>query len=166
MPNTDVTLYTDGSSHNLGEGIYQKAGIGIHSSDLNITIGLYLGDGISSNCCEYEAIIAAMKIAVNRGVSRLTIKSDSELCVKQILKNCLGRPGYACSDKKLIPRLEIVKELIDEFKFFNIVHIRRGLNSEADDAADKAVKDKKIIAIPSSWTTKYVTFQLDKDQMK
>ncbi len=163
MMTDSIVIFTDGSAHNLGDGKYARAASAIHSNELNITKGYYLGDDISSNMAEYEAIIAAMKIAIYRGVKNLTIKSDSELCVRQILKNCLGRNGYACADLKLMPRLDIVKELISEFHFFDIIHVKRGFNSEADDAADKAVKAKKLIPLPSSWTEEYIEHKLDKE---
>jgi ribonuclease HI len=158
-----IEVYTDGSAHNLGDGEYAKAASAIHSIDLGITKGYYLGDGVSSNMAEYEAIIAAMKIAINKDVKNLTIVSDSELCVRQILKNCLGRPGYACSDHKLIPRLAIVKELIGYFAFFDIVHKKREFNSEADKAAEIAVKGRNIVPLPSTWSQDDVSTKIEKE---
>ena len=161
VSNTEITIFTDGSAHNLGDGKYANAGAGLYSIDLGITRGFHLGDGISSNCCEYEAIIAAMRIADNRAVRRLKIKTDSELCVRQILKGCLDRPGYNCSDPKLIQRMQVVKELISNFAFFDIEHVRRGFNSEADDAAEQCKKEAKV-PLPSTWSPEFVAFTIDK----
>jgi hypothetical protein len=75
----------------------------------------------------------------------------------------LGRPGYACSDQKLIPRLAIVEKLIHEFNYFDIVHVKRGFNAEADKAAEIAVKEKNLVPLPSSWSEEYVYEQLEKE---
>jgi ribonuclease HI len=45
----------------------------------------------SNNAAEYEALINRLRIAVELGIKRLEIRGDSELVVRQVMKdkNCV-----------------------------------------------------------------------------
>jgi probable phosphoglycerate mutase len=164
METLDQALfYTDGGATNLGEGEFAKAGIAVYSpsSNLDIGRGFFVGDGVSSNMAEYEAVIAAIKYSVHIGYKSLKIISDSQLTVRHIEKACLGRKGYECSDPKLVKRLQIVKELISNFDSFDIVHTKRENNKEADALVRAATAKGVKIVLPSEWKDGEVTVYWD-----
>ncbi len=147
----EVVFYTDGGARNMGDGEYARAGCAIACSEIDIERGFYLGDGISSNMAEYEAIIAAIKVTIDLGHNTLRIISDSELCVKHIQKEVLNWPGYTCSDPKLRWRLDIVKNLVKKLDYFRIEHTRRDNNKIADALVRSATKAEIKVPLPSSW---------------
>jgi ribonuclease HI len=146
-------FFTDGGATNKGEGEYAKAGIAVYSppNSLGVGRGFFVGDGVSSNMAEYEAVIATMKYAIHAGITDIRITSDSQLMVMHIYKGCMNRKGYECSDPKLMKRLAIVKELIQEFDTFDIVHTKRDNNKEADALVRTATAKGAKIVLPSEW---------------
>jgi ribonuclease HI len=146
-----VVFYTDGGATNLGDGEYARAGIACYSPDCGVSRGFFVGDGVSSNMAEYEAVIAVMKYSIHAGLKDLKIISDSQLTVRHIEKACLGRKGYECSDPKLLKRLGVVKELIKSFDSFDIVHTKRDNNKEADALVRSATAKGVKIVLPSEW---------------
>ncbi|MFA5037410.1 MAG: ribonuclease HI family protein [Candidatus Izemoplasmatales bacterium] len=159
----EVTFYTDGGAHNLGDGEYAKAGIAVYSppTSLGIGRGFFVGDGVSSNMAESEAIIATLKYAIHNGHTNIRIISDSQLTVRHIEKACLNRRGYECSDPKLMKRLAIIKELIKELDFFDITHMKRDNNKEADALVRSATAKGVKITLPSEWKDGDITTYWD-----
>lgn len=128
-------LYCDGASRgNPGE-----AGIGclILIDNKKIEISEYIGK-TTNNVAEYKAIIRGLEETLKEGVDTIEIYSDSELLVRQI------NGIYKVKNKNLIPLNQKVKELINKFKKYSLIHINREDNSEADKLAKKASwKSKK-----------------------
>lgn len=122
-------LYCDGASRgNPGE-----AGIGclILIDNKKIEISEYIGK-TTNNVAEYKAIIRGLEETLKEGVDTIEIYSDSELLVRQI------NGTYKVKNKNLIPLNQKVKELINKFKKYSLIHINREDNSEADKLAKKA----------------------------
>src|SRR5580693_2613835 len=95
-------------------------------------IGKYVGRA-TNNVAEYYGLIAALDYAASHGIERLRIQSDSELLVRQMQ----GR--YKVKSPDLRPLHERAQKLARGLAFFEIQHIPRELNSEADALANLAL---------------------------
>ena len=88
---------------------------------------------MTNNQAEYRAIIAALERALEIEAGSVQLYSDSELVVKQI-------KGYYHVKKDALKVLHRrVIDLIDKFDGFDIKHIARSKNKEADRLANKAL---------------------------
>jgi len=95
-------------------------------------LGKYLGR-MTNNVAEYYALIGALDYAQSHHISRLAVRSDSELLVRQMQ----GR--YKVKSPDLRPLHERAQKLSRALAHFEIVHVRRELNSEADELANLAM---------------------------
>ncbi len=87
----------------------------------------------TNNEAEYYALIAALDFALAHGIRRLTVRSDSELLVRQMQ----GR--YKVRHPKLRPLFEQATKLARQLEYFSVEHIPRELNSAADALANQAL---------------------------
>lgn len=119
-------LYIDGSSHKDGTGV------GVFSIYPNKipTKFKYKVEGLcSNNEAKYEALIADLEILLELGATRVKIMGDSELVIKQIIKE------YKYVKENLIIYFVIASRLLRKFEMINIRHIPRLQNQEANDLA-------------------------------
>ncbi len=132
------TLHTDGGSR----GNPGPAGAGIVLTDPNGTItcegGRYLGE-VTNNVAEYEALIWGLESAASHGVQRLTVKADSELVVKQM------KGLYRVKHPGLKPLYERARAAAAKIGSVEYVHVRRELNKEADDLANRAMDARTTV---------------------
>jgi ribonuclease HI len=131
-PEDYLIAHTDGGAR----GNPGPAGFGvlIHDSKGNQVARLsqYLGRQ-TNNFAEYQALLAALDYAVRSGRKALCVVSDSELLVKQI------RGVYQVRDLTLRNLHARAQELISRLEWFEITHVRRGENREADRLANEAM---------------------------
>jgi ribonuclease HI len=127
-----VTIYTDGAAR--GNPGPAAIGVILKEADGNIAaeISQCLG-ATTNNQAEYLAIIAGLEKAISLGVKNVSVKSDSELVVKQIngfykVKNTVLRPLY-----------QKVVQLTGSLESFSISYIPREQNAAADALANKAL---------------------------
>jgi len=92
----------------------------------------YLGTR-TNNEAEYEALILGLETARKLGMRRLRISLDSELVVKQL------QGSYKVKSPTLRPLYDMVRSHLKHFSDYDIVHIRRELNTEADRLANQAI---------------------------
>ena len=127
-----VTIYTDGASR----GNPGPSAIGVIIKDETgktiATISKRLGS-TTNNQAEYRAIVAGLEKAISLGARQVTLKSDSELVVKQLnglykIKNAALRPLYQ----------EVVR-LTGSLESFSISYIPRSQNAAADALANRAL---------------------------
>jgi probable phosphoglycerate mutase len=95
-------------------------------------IGKYLGRA-TNNVAEYYGLIGALDYAQSQHISRLAVRSDSELMVRQMQ----GR--YKVKSADLRPLHERAQKLARTLAHFDIAHIPREQNSEADQLANLAL---------------------------
>lgn len=95
-------------------------------------IGKYLGRA-TNNVAEYYALIGALDYAQSQNISRLAVRSDSELLVRQMQ----GR--YKVKSSDLRPLHERAQKMARALAHFEIAHVRREQNSEADELANLAL---------------------------
>jgi probable phosphoglycerate mutase len=120
-----------GSRGNPGPASY---GIVVRAPDGStiFRIGKYVGR-VTNNVAEYYGLIGALDYAQSHNISRLAIRSDSELLVRQMQ----GR--YKVKSPDLRPLHERAQKMARALAHFEITHVRRELNSEADELANLAM---------------------------
>lgn len=87
----------------------------------------------TNNVAEYTALVRALEHARRLGARRLSIRSDSELLVKQM--NGL----YRVKNPDLQVLYEEAKDLCGDFERVEITHVPRALNQEADRLCNEAL---------------------------
>jgi len=101
-----------------------------------IATGKYVGR-TTNNVAEYYGLIAALDAARERHVTRLRVESDSELLVRQMQ----GR--YRVKSPDLRPLHERAVKLSRGFEYFDVAHIPREKNREADRLVNAALDEGK-----------------------
>ena len=134
-----IIVYTDGGSR----GNPGKAAIGVvfcnEKEQIIKKFGEYLGDNLTNNDAEYQAIIFALKkfkTVFGKAISEnsdVVIKSDSELVVKQL------NGDYRLSDPKIQQFFIEVWNLKFDFKSVKFKHVSRKKNEEADRLVNEAL---------------------------
>ena len=132
---TEAIMYTDGGSRG-NPGI---AGIGVVIEDKNGNIireiSQYIGEQ-TNNVAEYKAFSRGLEAALDLGIKKITCYLDSQLVVKQI------KGEYKVKNERIISMYNTIMPLIKKFDNFEIVHIKRELNKNADKLANKAMDNK------------------------
>ncbi len=126
-----LSIYTDGAAR----GNPGKAGVGAvikNNDDTIAEISFYLGTA-TNNVAEYRAFIAGIDEAAKQGADFASFYCDSELIVKQV------KGLYRVKDEKLKPLFDEAKQKLSFFKAYEITHIPRHKNSDADRLANKAI---------------------------
>lgn len=112
------------------------SGFGVHVADADGTTRDQLHGFLgvqTNNVAEYAALIAALRYAVDAGAGSVTIRSDSELLVKQL------RGEYRVKNPGLLPLYREAVNLKARIPEINIEHVRRNLNKDADALANLAM---------------------------
>jgi ribonuclease HI len=126
------SVYVDGASRgNPGEA---GAGAVIKDIEGNVIKRLKRSLGVTTNnVAEYKALILGLKEAQRLGCSRIRVFVDSELVVKHV------KGEYRVKNEGLRPLYSKAMHLLEGFKGFEISHITRNKNVEADRLANKAI---------------------------
>jgi ribonuclease HI len=127
----EATIYVDGASIGnpgpAGAGVFivdcQNKKIAEVCESLGVT---------TNNVAEYRALIIGLRKARKLGVRRVHVRADSELMVKQMSGQ------YRIKDVKLQALSLEAKDIIDSFDFFDILHIDRSKNRDADRLSKRA----------------------------
>ena len=93
----------------------------------------------TNNVAEYQAVILGLEMATALKPKRLTIRSDSELMVRQLAGE------YRIKAPHLKPLYQQVRRLLEPFESVEIEHIPRQQNAEADKLARKAVEKARAV---------------------
>jgi ribonuclease HI len=127
-----VTAYCDGGSRGnpgpAGYGVFVQAEDGSPLAELSEFLGVR-----TNNVAEYQGLLAALHWAVENGAEGLRVVSDSELMVKQI------KGQYSVKSPDLKPLYEEAKRRIARLDRFEMQHVLRGKNKEADRLANEAM---------------------------
>ena len=87
--------------------------------EILIKSSAFIGNFVTNNIAEYEALIKALELASKTTREEITCVLDSELVVNQLL----GK--YRVRDGKLLPLFLKVQKLQDNFKKIKYVHTSR-----------------------------------------
>ena len=116
------------------------AGYGVVLEDQNgqqvAGLSEYLGHR-TNNYAEYRGLLAALEYAVAHGPKALKVISDSELMVRQI------KGVYKVRNAALLELYQKAQQLIRQLEWFEIGHVLREHNREADRLANEAMDRKK-----------------------
>lgn len=141
------TLEFDGASKgNPGQA---GAGAVLRAEDGSVVYRLREGVGIATNnVAEYRALILGLKYALLKGYKHIRVQGDSKLVCMQI------QGLWKINNQNLAGLCKEAKELKEKFQSFQINHILRNLNSEADAQANMGIylKDGQVEAECSSFT--------------
>ena len=127
-----ITAYCDGGSRGnpgpAGFGVYIQDDSGKVLAELSEYLGVQ-----TNNYAEYSGLIAAIEFAIAQGRSRLRVISDSELMVKQM------KGLYRVKSPELRPLYDQAKRLASQLEAFEIRHVLREKNHNADRLANLAM---------------------------
>lgn len=131
---SEVVIFTDGGAR----GNPGPAGAGVvikENGQIVSQFGKYLGDTLTNNWAEYEALILAIQEAMRLGFTdrHIEFRMDSELIVRQM------EGIYKVKDKNLKLQHAKVRELLLDFEHVHFTHIPREENSEADALVNEAI---------------------------
>ncbi len=90
----------------------------------------------TNNVAEYTALVEGLALAMELGVRKLSVFSDSELMVKQI------RGEYKVKHADMIPLHREARQLAAGFEHFEITHVPRAQNKRADLLGNLALDGK------------------------
>lgn len=134
-----ITIYTDGGSR----GNPGKAAIGVvfcnEKGEVIKKFGEYLGDNLTNNEAEYQAVIFALKKfkalfgKVIAKVSEVEVRSDSELLVNQM------NGKYKLENENIQKFFIEIWNLMIDFKGVKFKAIPRERNKEADAMVNEAL---------------------------
>ena len=134
MPEGGLVAYIDGGARgNPGPAGY---GVVIEDAAGRRLAGLsrYLGHR-TNNYAEYTGLLAALEYTLGQGYKVLKVVSDSELMVRQIQ----GR--YKVRSPGLLDLYQQARSLIARLDWFQMEHVRREKNREADELANHAMDE-------------------------
>jgi ribonuclease HI len=128
-----ATANVDGGSR----GNPGPAGYGVHIEREDGTV-VELKEALplaTNNVAEYNGLLAALRWAVDNGVTALHVRADSELMVKQM------RGEYRVKNPGLQPLYEEARSLVRRLGRVRFEHVRRELNKDADRLANEAMDE-------------------------
>ena len=128
----EVIVYTDGASR----GNPGPASIGVYVTATDSTPLAEYGECLgqqTNNFAEYTAVLRALMLAADNGVQKITIRSDSELMVKQM------KGIYKVKSPVIKPLHSQAILLAKKFRAVQFEHVRREFNVEADRIANEAL---------------------------
>ena len=132
MKNKKIEIYVDGGSR----GNPGPSGVGVVILDANgkrlKEISKYIGV-TTNNIAEYNALLYGLEEALMLRIDEIVVNLDSELVVKQLTGD------YRVKDLGLRPLFERAMNMLKSFKNFEIRHIEREKNKEADKLVNRAI---------------------------
>ena len=132
MKSKKLYLYTDGGSR----GNPGPSGIGVIIFDSDKKkikeIFSYIGEA-TNNIAEYSAMIAGLEAATALKATELIIYTDSELMTKQL------NGEYKVKDANIKMLFDKSLSLLKKLDSFEIKHIERAKNKEADKLVNRAI---------------------------
>ena len=128
----EAVLYTDGASfQNPG-----PAGIGVVlvvDGDVVLTRSEDIGYA-TNNQAEYRALLKGLTAAIERGVKRVLVRSDSQLLIRQMTGE------YKVKSKALMALRREAEGLKQQFDEIAFEHVYRDFNELADELAKQGAE--------------------------
>jgi ribonuclease HI len=93
----------------------------------------YVGDKETNNVAEYTGLIMGLHEARRRNISRLLVRGDSELIIKQM------NGQYAVKSENIRHYHQAAKDLASQFKWIEFRHVYRKDNARADELSNKGL---------------------------
>ena len=131
MPNEIIAHIDGGSRGNPGPAAAGFVLTG-HNGARLLAKAFFLGQ-TTNNVAEYTSLIRALEGARQVGAEQLAVFSDSELLVKQI------NGEYKVKSEQIRPLFQQAVQRLGQFKKWNVRHVPRGRNKEADKLVNQAL---------------------------
>ncbi|CAA3010211.1 uncharacterized protein LOC105177166 isoform X2 [Olea europaea subsp. europaea] len=110
------------------------AGAVLRAADGSMVFRLREGMGVATNnAAEYRGLILGLKYAISKGFKHIRAQGDSKLVCMQI------QGLWKCKNQNMAELCKVAKELKDQFMSFQISHVERDFNTEADAQANLGV---------------------------
>jgi ribonuclease HI len=136
----DLIVHVDGASR--GNPGPAGAGVAIRATDGTlIHEGAYYLGHQTNNAAEYYALIHALQRAARCACDTMTVRSDSELLVRQVTGE------YRVKSARLASLFEQVQLLLLRVHCWNIRHIPREQNQRADELANLAIDRRQDVVV-------------------
>lgn len=131
---SELEIYIDGAA----KGNPGPAGIGVVICEDGLTLkqlSKHIGS-TTNNVAEYTALIYALSEALILKAKKIKVWTDSELLYKQL------KGEYKVKHQNLKPLFNQIKHLAGGLVSFEIHHLRREKNKQADKLASDAAKNE------------------------
>lgn len=99
----------------------------------------YVGDKETNNVAEYTGLIMGLHEARRRNISRLLVRGDSELVIKQM------NGQYAVKSENIRHYHQAAKDLASQFKWIEFRHVYRKDNARADELSNKGLLANPVV---------------------
>lgn len=136
-PDHYLIAHVDGGARGnpgpAGYGVVLEDEAGKEVAELSEFLGVR-----TNNFAEYAGLIAAIAYAASHQAEGLLVVSDSELMVKQM------KGQYKVKSPDLAPLHKRATELVRQLGWFDIRHVRREQNKDADRLANQAMDSGKL----------------------
>ncbi|KAH9309034.1 hypothetical protein KI387_036945, partial [Taxus chinensis] len=110
------------------------AGAVLRNPDGSVLCKMKEGVGLATNnVAEYRALICGLKVCLTKGIDCIHVRGDSNLVVMQI------QDKWKTKNENIAGLSKEAKELKSKFREFQINHVLREFNSEADALANEAI---------------------------
>lgn len=153
-----MVAHVDGGSRGnpgpSGYGAYITDENGRKLAELSEFLGVQ-----TNNFAEYSGLIAALEYAVENGYQTVRIVSDSELLVKQM------KGVYKVRSEALLSIYEEARALVRKVAKFEIRHVLRHLNKDADRLANDAM-DRGMGRVSTARADAYAKPPVTKEEIK
>jgi ribonuclease HI len=130
---TPAVIHFDGGARPSNPGP-TAIGYTIEAEDWSDEANDHLGKG-TNNEAEYHALIRGLEVTSEQGCTEVEARGDSQLVVRQVTGD------WQTNEQHLRELRDRVRELADEFEQFEIRHIPREENWEADALVEQAYSD-------------------------
>ena len=91
----------------------------------------------TNNEAEYLALIEGLHLCQKENIKSINIFLDSELVVKQV------NGDYKVKNERMAVLHKNVLDMLKKFREFNVAHVYRENNAEADNLSKEALLNKK-----------------------
>ena len=95
----------------------------------------------TNNAAEYTGLIIGLRLALEKGVTNLLVEGDSQLIIFQ------AQGKWKVKNENLKKYNKEVCNLVSQFEFIAMRHIRRELNKDADRITNEVVKSKETFVM-------------------
>ena len=107
-----------------------------HNKDPLYETGEYIKFA-TNNVAEYTGLIIGLRLAFEKGYTKLLVEGDSQLVIFQT------QGKWKVKNENLQKYNKEARSLVSQFEFIALRHIRRDLNREADRITNEVVKSKE-----------------------
>jgi len=95
----------------------------------------------TNNVAEYMGLIIGLRLALEKGFTKLLVEGDSQLIIFQ------SQGKWKVKNENLKKYNKEVCDLVSQFEFIAMRHIRREFNKESDRITNEVVKSKETFVM-------------------